>query len=688
MKRMSSIRTARNLTLSVLILFVCALGAQQLVAEKSKDEQTAHNVCDMITRYHISKKRIDDTISEKLFNKYISDLDSQKLYFLKSDIDAYSAYKTNLDDLVKVGNVDFAYDVFDLFLKRLDERMEYADKLVDQEYDFTKDETAILDGDELDWAPSVEAINERWRKRVKFDLLSLKLDATPMDEARERLHKRYHLLKETMHQTEDFETFETYLSSLTHCFDPHSTYMSPQTLEEFQIQMRLSLQGIGAQLTSEDGMTVINKIIPGGAAAKDKRLEVGDKIVAVAQEEGEWVDVVEMKLSKVVRYIRGKAGTVVKLKVEKADSGESVVYELIRQKVELTESAVSGQIIDAKEWFPNGDPGRIGVIHIPSFYRDFSGAQAGREDFRSTSRDVLGVLQEFRKAGGVDAIMIDLRFNGGGALSEAIDVSGLFVGHGPIVQIKDSNGRVKSHDFDIDGLEDPVYSGPLLVVTNKLSASASEIFAGAIKDYGRGIVIGDTTTHGKGTVQNVVEVGASLFNFGNSDSSGALKVTINQFYRPNGDSTQREGVKSDIVLPSQIDHLDLGEASLDNAMAFDQVDPVERKQYGYATDKLIQQLTKASRQRVASSEHFQKLSEKIDRYLERKNRVKIPLKEEVLKAEREAEEKAEELAEDALEDATTEDDENPFKKEPYNEELIHIAVDYLKSLENRKTAGN
>lgn len=281
--------------------------------------------------------------------------------------------------------------------------------------------------------------------------------------------------------------------------------------------------------------------------------------------------------------------------------------------------------------------------------------------------------------------MIDLRFNGGGALSEAIDVSGLFVGHGPIVQIKDSNGRVKSHDFDIEGLESPVYSGPLLVITNRLSASASEIFAGAIKDYGRGIVIGDSTTHGKGTVQNVVEVGAGLFNLGNSDSSGALKVTINQFYRPNGDSTQREGVKSDIVLPSQIDHLDLGEASLDNAMAFDQVEEVKRKQYGESTDIIIEKVAKASEQRIGSSDHFNKLKARIGRYLERKNRVKIPLKEETLKAEREADEKAEELKEDALEE---EDDENTFKQQPYNEELIHIAIDYVKLLENRKTAGN
>jgi carboxyl-terminal processing protease len=684
---MSSVRAARNLTLSLLVLVVCAIGAQQLVAEKSKDQQTAQDVCRMMDQFHISKKKFDDKISEQLFDKFIDDLDPQKLYFLQSDIDSFSAYRDELDNLIKEqGNVDFAYDLFDLFLKRMDERIELAQKLVDRDHDFTVDETVVFDGDELEWAASEEEITERWRKRVKYDLLSMKLDDTELDEARERLHKRYHLLKETMHQTEKFETFETFLSALTHCFDPHSTYMSPQTLEEFQIQMRLSLQGIGAQLRSEDGTTTINKIIPGGAAAKDGRLEAGDKIVAVAQEDGEWVDVVEMKLSKVVRYIRGKAGTIVQLKVVKGDTNETVVYRLTRQKVELTEQAVSGRIIEGAEWFPNSPGGRIGVIHIPSFYRDFSGAQAGKENFRSTSRDVLEVLQDFQEQGGVDGIVIDLRSNGGGALSEAIDVSGLFVGRGPIVQVKDSAGRVKAHSFDIrdPNFEGPVYSGPLVVVINRLSASASEIFAGAIKDYGRGIVIGDTTTHGKGTVQNVLEVKRNLFNLGGGERRGALKVTINQFYRVNGASTQKEGVKSDIVLPSRIDNMDLGEAFLDNALAFDSVDEVERTQYGYAPQKIIDSLKQASKTRLHSNDHFKKLMASIDRYVARKNRKKIPLKESVLRAERDAEKELEDEQDDLEEQLDAED---PFPKIPYNEEVVKISLDYVKALENRKTAG-
>jgi len=676
-----------------MVLVASAIGAQQLVAEKTtKDQEIAKDVCRMLEDLHISKKQIDDNISQKLFNKFVKDLDPQKLYFLESDINDFKPYlekdkqsgKVELGQLVKErGNVDFAYLLFDRFLKRLDERIELAQKLVDQEHDFTIDESVILDGDELEWAKTEDDINERWRKQVKYNLLQLTLDGTEMGEARERLKKRYHLVKEMMHQTEKFETFETFLSALTHCFDPHSTYMSPQTLEDFQIQMRLELQGIGAQLRSEDGTTTVNKIISGGAAAKDGRLKAGDKIVAVWVGD-DWVDLIEMKITKVVQYIRGKAGTKVKLKIVKADTDETVVYELTRQKVELTESAVSGRIIEASEWFPDSPKGRIGVIHIPSFYRDFNGAAAGKENFRSTFRDVLEVLLDFREKGDVDGIVIDLRWNGGGALTEAIDVSGLFVGHGPIVQVKDSAGRVDFHSFEMARLEKPVYEGPLVVVINRLSASASEIFAGAIKDYGRGIVIGDTTTHGKGTVQNVLPVKRNLFNIGNSDERGALKVTINQFYRVNGDSTQVEGVKSDIVLPSRIDHMDLGEAFLDNALAFDSIDAVERTQYGFAPPVVIDSLKKASETRLNSNEHFQKLKASIDRYLARKNRKQIPLQESVLRAERDAEKDLKDEQEE-LEDQL--DAEDPFPKIPYNEEVVRISLDYAKALADRKTVG-
>ncbi|HUG19056.1 MAG TPA: carboxy terminal-processing peptidase [Planctomycetaceae bacterium] len=692
MKRFTSTRASLHLTLSVGLLMVCAIGARELIAERSEDSETTRNVALMISRYHISQKTIDDKISSQLFDKFVGDLDPQKLYFTSQDIDSQKPYRNNLDDLLKAGQVDFAYDLFALFLQRFDQRMELVKEQIAREHDFSIDETVVLDGKKLDWASTEEQLKERWRKRIKYELLLLKLDDKTPEESRETLTKRYRRLGDILHQTEEFETLEMYLSALTHCFDPHSSYMSPQSLEEFNIVMRLSLQGIGAQLRSEDGKTIVSRVMPGGAASKDGRLKTGDKIIAVAQDDGEWVDVNDMKLSKVVRYIRGKAGSLVKLKIETVDGGDPVVYDLVRQKIELNEDAVQGKIIEADKWIP-GATGKVGVINIPSFYRDFGGASAGRENFRSTSRDVLTALGDFQDAGGVDAVVVDLRGNGGGALAEAIDVSGLFLGHGPVVQIKDLQGQVKSHDFDIEGLEEPVYTGPLVVLTNRGSASASEIFAGAIKDYGRGIVIGDTTTHGKGTVQNVVEVGRSLFGGAAQKQLGALKVTINQFYRVNGDSTQREGVKSDIVLPSQIDHMDLGEAFLDNALAFDHVDPAQHRKFDENSETVVKELIKSSSERINANDYFKKVQSQVEKYLTRKNREEVPLNEAILRKEREEMK----LADMEDPDAAAVDPENPdeaeqgpqdpFKDTPYNKEIVHITLDYLKLLSSKETAG-
>lgn len=682
MKKSSPVRAARNLTLSLLVLIACAVGAKQLLAEKAQDKDTAMKVCKMLSAYHISQRAIDDEISKQIFQKYISDLDSQKIYFYKSDIDGVAAYQTELDDLLKAGDVDFAYSMFDLFLKRLDERIDVINELIDAEHDFTVDETIMFDGEMLEWAKDPAEMRERWRKRVKYDLLVMKLDGVELAEARQRLHKRYRLLRQTMHQTEPFETFEMFMSTLTSSFDPHSSYMSPQTLDEFEIQMKLRLQGIGAQLRSEDGMTVINRVIPKGSADKDGRLKKGDKIIAVAQQGGDWVDVVEMKLSKVVRYIRGPEGSVVRLKIIPEGETKETVYELTRMQVELDDQAVDGKIIDSSEWIP-GATGRIGVINIPSFYRDFAGAQDGVDNFRSTSRDVLKALEKFRDAGGVDAVVVDLRWNGGGALTEAIEVSGLFTGPGPIVQIKDMSGRVRSQEFDL--FDQPAYTGPLVVVINRLSASASEIFAGAIKDYGRGIVIGDTTTHGKGTVQNVVQVGRSLFGNNNANPMGALKVTINQFYRVNGESTQKEGVKSNVVLPSQLDKMDQGEAFLKNALEFDKIVAVEHTDFGLVSPAIEQALKADSQQRIGSNSEFAKLQSRIDRYVERKNRKEIPLKEDVLREERElskVEEKELEAEAEALQESK-----DIFRDNFYNKEILHISLDYVRQLAANKTAG-
>lgn len=672
-------RTATVLTIGLVVIAASTYCAQLFAMPESTDSTTAKLVTEMVTRKHVSRAPIDDNVSSRLVDRYVKSLDPQKLYLLQSDVDAMNEVRSDLDDQLRAGDVQFGYATFDLYLKRMSERMEYVEKLIDMDHDFSIDEEMVLDGDDLPWAKTPEELNERWRKRIKYDLVSMVIDDTPLEEARERLHKRYRNIQQQMSQTEPFEKLETYLSALTHCFDPHSSYMSQQTLEDFQIQMKLQLEGIGAALKSEDGYTVVAQIVPGGAAEKDGRLKVGDKIIGVAQEEGEFVDVVEMKLNKVVRYIRGPKGTIVRLQVKTAESGETKVYKLTRQVIALTSSEVKGEIIDLSERAAEQKL-RVGVINIPSFYRDFQGAARGTENFKSTARDVRKVLGDFHDAGGVDAIVVDLRTNGGGALSEAIEVSGLFIKDGPVVQVKDQNGQVRSHDDD-----DPhtYYTGPLVVLCNRLSASASEIFAGAIKDYRRGLVVGDTTTHGKGTVQNVMPVSERVFLFGGGEGRGALKLTINQFYRVNGDSTQSRGVQSDVVLPSLIDHMDLGEASLDNALAFDQIPAAPYTPLKMIDRTVISQLQDRSQQRVQADEEFNKLQEDIAEYLERKNRKSITLNQAKLAAERKKDDEDKDEDEDADQDA----DGPIFPDGYYNNEVLNITADYVQLFKQMRTAG-
>ncbi len=687
MKLLPPSRTVGVVSVGVVLLVATTIFAQQLAGEQKNEQTTVKLVAGMISKYHINQKPLDDRISAMILQKFIKDLDPQKLYFLKSDIDEFARYRDQLDDLIKVGQVKFAHDAWSLYLQRLDERVALAHKLVESPHDFTVDESMIVDGDQLAWAVDMKEMNDRWRKRVKFELLSLQLDKTAGEESRKRLHKRYDTVKRYAHDTEDNEVLEMFLSSVAHCYDPHSSYMSPQTTEDFQIQMRLSLQGIGAALRSEDGLTTVAQIVAGGAAEKDGRLKVGDKIVAVGQDDGDFQDVVEMKLNRVVRLIRGKLGTKVRLRVLR-DAGQTVMIDLIRQTIELHSSEVKGEILQPGEFgIPGvvGGKGRIGVINIPSFYRDFSGAQEGKDDFKSTARDVSKVLSDFRSQGGVDAVVIDLRMNGGGALSEAIEVTGLFIDKGPVVQVKEQNGRIKSHDDDEDGAE---YAGPLIVVCNRLSASASEIFAAAIKDYGRGIIVGDTTTHGKGTVQNVMPVSDSLFKMiPGAKDRGALKLTINQFYRVNGDSTQNRGVESDIVLPSLIDHMDFGEAFLDNALAFDHIEPARHARFGYVNPQIITSLKDNSQRRIAADPKFQQTLKDIDRYLARKNRKSVSLNEEVLRTEREEDKAAKDVEKEEEEHESKSDKAPVLAKTEYNGELLSIASEYAVLLKAQKTAA-
>lgn len=692
-----SSRATTTLSVGLLLAIGTLFCAQQFSTAAPMDEETAKLVAQMVPRYHLNQVRIDDTLSEQLFNKYFKDLDPQKLYFLKSDIDGFAPFKTALDDGIRKGDVEFAYAAFETYRKRVDERLVIAERLVDGDFDFTTNDAIARDADDLDWAASAAEMEERWRLRVKYDVLQLKLADESMEEIRNRLHKRYRNIRLNIDQTEPTDVLEIYLSTMLNCFDPHSSYMSPNTLEDFQISMRLSLDGIGAALRSEDGYTIVAEVVAGGAADKDGRLQIGDKVIGVAQEgEEEFTDIVDMKLRNVVRLIRGDRGTKVRLQV-KPETGDTQVYELVRQKIELKESEVKGEVIETNDRV--GRTGRIGVIKIPAFYRDFAGAASGGE-FKSASRDVARVLRGFHRQGGVDGLVIDLRNNGGGALTEAIEVSGHFIDKGPVVQVKAPDGNVTKHNDEEPGV---LYSGPLVVICNRAAASASEIFAGVIKDYNRGIVVGDTTTHGKGTVQNVMPVAPNeMLRIFSSPDRGALKLTIQQFYRVNGDSTQNRGVTSDVVLPSVFDHWDIGEAYLDNALPFDRIPEAAHASVRQVDDQIRSDLQSASAARVSKDESFAKISEAIRRYLERKSRKTISLNEDELRRERDEDAKladaVDELKSDDAVDAgetptvddekkkeKTAEDEAPFPQNFYNDEVLHITLDYLGKLRELRT---
>lgn len=652
-------------------------------AAGADDKDTAKLVVQMISRFHLSRPLVDDKASSKLLDLYLKHLDIQKLYFLQADIDEFAKHRTTLDDELKAGDTQFGYVVFNRYKDRMKAQIAVANKWIDAEHDFTVDESIVTDPDVQTWAKTQQELDDRWRQRIKFDLLQSKLDGTPMEKARERLHKRYRNAILNINNMGEGEELEFYLTSFTQCFDPHSTYMSPQSWENFQIDLKLSLDGIGAALRSDDGFTIVAEIVKGGAADRDGRLKVGDKILGVGQgPSGDIEDIYEAKLNDVVRKIRGQRGTIVRLQVKTQASGETKTYNVTRDKVELQERAVKGEIIDTVS--RTGRPGRIGVVSLPSFYRDFEGAQGG-EDFKSAAKDLEAVLQNFNREG-VDGVVIDLRDNGGGALSEAIEVSGHFIDEGPVVQVKEPNGRVRALDDELQGV---LYNGPLVVVCNRLSASASEIFAGVIKDYHRGLVIGDTTTHGKGTVQNLMEVAASEpFRFFKGADRGKLKLTIQQFYRVNGDSTQNRGVRSDVVLPSLLDHLDQGEAFLDNALPFDQIQPASHTDNRLVSPNLVASLQKTSEARVTGDKDFLKVNKAITRYLERKSRKTVSLKEDVLKAERDVDKELEDPnAEKFDEDAPPKKKDNEFFPDnAYNKELLNVTLDYIAGLKNQVAA--
>lgn len=638
------------------------------------DRQVTISVLQLLRRAHLTRHPLDNEISKRWMASYLKALDPLKMYFLQADVDQFLQDETNLDNFATRGDTAFAYKVYKVFLQRVKECASLAEKFAAQPVDFTVDETMHVDPKTAKYAQTPAEQAELWRKRVKYDMLNLRADGMADDKVREKLGRRYRSIAKRMEQTTPDELLEMYLTAMTSSYDPHTTYMSIESVENFRILMSLQLDGIGATLRSEDGQTIISEVVPGGAAGRDGRLKAEDRVVGVGEgESGEIVDVAEMKLSDVVRRIRGKAGTVVRLEVIPAASAERKVYNIVRAKIELKGSEARGEVIEAGKK-ADGTPYKIGVINLPSFYLDMEGARLRKPNFKSTTKDVEKLLNDPEtgfKAKGVDVVIMDLRNNGGGSLSEAISLTGLFIDQGPVVQVKDWEGQIKPHD-DTDPKLD--WGGPLVVLTSRLSASAAEIFAGAIQDYNRGLVIGDVTTHGKGTVQSLLELG-EFVDEQNPPNLGSIKLTMQQFYRPNGHSTQREGVRSDVVVPSLLSVLDIGEGNLDFAVPFDKIPAAQFKSTGQVTDSVRKELQLRSTQRVQSEKEFQKVTRDIEKYLKRKDRKEVSLNEEKFKADRadlESEKKLDEKEEIHQYDKPVVD------RNFYFEEVLRITLDYLK----------
>ena len=650
------------------------------------DRYVAKAVASLMRDKHVSHRDLDDEISRRAMQHFLDSFDPRKMYFEQSDVDEFMQWQNRLDDEVSAGKIDFAHNVFQRFLLRLDQRVALVRQLLETDFDFTADDVLQTDTDTLQYPRGAAAVQDRWRKFVKYNLLTHRANELDDEEGRRKIRQRFETLARRWRQTDSDELLERYLSAITTSFDPHTTYMSPSTLENFRILMRLNLEGIGAALqVADDGATKVTKVIPGGAADKHGKLKAEDRIVSVGQgTDGEMVDVVDMKLNDVVKMIRGSAGTIVRLGVQPATDGEVKTYSITRAKIELEDSAARSVILE-KQDPASGQLVKIGVIDLPSFYMDMEAArdERGQGEFRSTTRDVRRILEGFTE-NEVNLIVLDLRRNGGGSLTEAINLTGLFIDTGPVVQVQDVKGpgRVAQVYQDLD----PGYAwdGPLVVLTSKFSASASEILAGAIQDYERGLVIGDESTHGKGTVQSLLDLGSQLISTPRPPNLGALKITMQQFYRPNGDSTQKRGVLPDIVLPSLTNQLGMGEADLDYALDFDKIGEARFLRLGFVNRALVARLKALSTNRIEASKDFTKELARISRFKRYREEKAIPLNETKYMARREAEKDAEEEEEKQFDESSTVKE--VFADDFYNREVLSIAIDYLTELVKGRVA--
>jgi carboxyl-terminal processing protease len=590
-------------------------------------------------------------MSSAIFDMYLKELDKNKLYFLASDIEDFEQYRYALDDHLLAGDVSVGFYIFNVYLRRNAERIQRNMHIIRQGFDFSKDEVYDRDRSQAKWAQSMNELDEAWRKVLKDQFLTSKLAGEADSAIQNRLIKRYERLQKSIMQINAEDILSSYLNALAHTYDPHTAYLSPIDADNFRNSMRRSLEGIGAVLSTENDYVIIREVRPGGPAYKSGKLHPNDKIIAVAQgDEGEFVDVVGWRLDEVVQMIRGPRGTVVRLLVLPAKDGANakpMEVRMVREKITFEEQSAQKKVIVYTD--KKGKKHKVGVIQVPAFYINIEEYQQGKADYKSTTNDVRRLIGELQ-AEGIEGLVIDLRYNGGGSLKEAIDLTSLFIPRGPVVQVKDVDGKVRvSQTEEVT----QVYDGKLVVLVNRLSASASEIFSGAIQDYRRGLVIGETT-FGKGTVQSVID----LARYIGEQNQGQLNITLAKFYRISGESTQLKGVTPDIQLPSFYPEDEVGEASYPTALPWDKIAPASYKTLNFLSEKTIKQLKKQYDKLVQEKEYMQKLLNDIQKTRERYKRTTVSLNESKRKAEMETE--REQKDDDEIESNNTQ--ENPQEK--------------------------
>jgi carboxyl-terminal processing protease len=651
-----------------LFLGLTAALPGQAPSDPDRERAVMRTLAEQLQRTHVSGQRLDDARSEQALRIWLGDLDPRKLYFLQEDADEFAQQADRLDDMVLEGDAAFAIAVFDRLRTRVRARTALAEELLGEGLDFAADEEMVVDPELLTWARDDRQARDRWRLQVKYDLLVLEAQGVAGAAARERLSRRYRTLRNRIDKSGRNEALAAFLNAICASFDPHTNYLPPASRDDLEIQLRLDYEGIGAQLEEIDGQVAVSRVLPGGAVERLGRIRAGDRIISIGEgEAGPMEDVVGVELNEVVRRIRGPAGTTVRLGIVRETGGPVRIERIVRARTELHEQTARGEVLEVA---PGGAGGalRVGVIELPSFYGTTEHDAAAEHP--DASRDVGALLRKL-EGEGANAIMLDLRRNGGGLLPEAIEITGLFIDRGPVVGVKGAGGRVRPlGDYD-PGV---AWGGPLVVLVSRFSASASEIVAGAIQDYGRGLVVGDSRTHGKGTVQTLVDLGGD-------GSLGALKVTIQQFYRPGGRSTQLQGVASDVELPSLLDAMGTGESALEGALPFDEIAPLPHARWNAVDNSLAQRLTAISLARVSQSAELGELDRRAALYRGWRDRKTVPLqREKFLALQRElgdAEPADQDEAEAPPEPA------GDIRRDAWLDEALAVTADYVRLLAER-----